>query len=439
MPMTNNKANALFALVDCNNFYVSCERVFQPKLEKKPVIVLSSNDGCVVARSNESKALGIKMGVPYFQIRDIVRKNQVAVLSSNFNLYGDMSDRVMQILNNSMPKVEIYSIDEAFLDLSGWQQKALPICRYLAKKILRWTGLPVSIGIGPTRTLSKVANFVAKRSQLYPSVIDLSDVMLRKHILAKIAVGDIWGIGYKTAHKLEQMGICNALQLSQTDSNSIRKRFNIGVMRTVLELQAKPMIEIIDEDAIQKQILVSRSFGQKVSDLPTLQAALASHVNSAAQKLRQQGLVTQALLVFVQTQYRNRFERNSNDNVNTDEEPQSITLPLHAPTEDTRELISSALKGLNEIYRNTVQYRKIGVILLDLMEKHKIQLDLFQQGQHSNSDHLMKMVDEINQQMGRGTLHYAVQDLKREWQPKSTLRTPAYTTCWDELPRVLAK
>jgi DNA polymerase V len=419
----------IFALVDCNNFYVSCERVFQPQLENKPVLVLSSNDGCVVARSNESKALGIKMGVPYYQVKDLVEKYNVKVLSSNFNLYGDMSDRVMNILSNSAPEIDIYSIDEAFLYLSGFNHRAVAYTTLLAKKILRWTGLPVSIGLGPSKTLAKVANHLAKLNKISPSIFDLSDTAVRIKELANVAVSDIWGIGSKTAAKLSLMGITTALQLYQSDPQAMRKKFNINLMRTILELQGEPSFEI-EDNAQQKQILVSRSFGKRFSDLPTLKSALSTHVSSAAQKLRRQGLVTQAVMVFLQTNYYNRADAQPHH---------SVTLPVITPSSDTTELIAIAIQGLMRIYQKEFQYKKVGVMLLALIPKNKVQTDMFQPKTNFFSEQLMKTLDNINQQMGRDTVHYAIQDLQKDWHPKSSLRTPAYTTCWEEIPKVLAK
>jgi DNA polymerase V len=419
--------SSCFALVDCNNFFVSCERVFQPRLENRPIVVLSSNDGCVVARSNESKALGIKMGVPCFQVKDIIQKHNVVLLSSNFYLYADMSQRVMNILSHSAPNIEIYSIDEAFLDLSGFNKKAFSYSQKLARKVLRWTGLPVSIGIGPTKTLAKAANYLAKKNPFSPSVCDLSDEDFRKQQLAKIAIGEIWGIGHKTATKLSSLGIETALQLYQCNPQMIHKKFNINLMRTVLELQGESILEIEDESS-QKRILVSRSFGQKFSDLPTLKSALATHVNSAGQKLRGQSLAAQAIMVFLQTAYSNR----------SDTEPHhSMVMPLQTPSYDTIELISVAVEALTRLYQKNLLYRKIGVMLLDLIPQTRIQTDMFSKNT-PNRDQLMETLDNINQQMGRGTVHYAIQDLQKNWHPKASLRTPAYTTDWGDILTVLA-
>lgn len=417
------------ALVDCNNFFVSCERVFQPQLEKKPIVVLSSNDGCVIARSNESKALGIPMGVPLYKIQDIIQKHQVKVLSSNFSLYGDMSDRVMSVLSNSAPSVEIYSIDEAFLDLSTLQTKVESYSKHLAKKVLRWTGLPVSIGIGPTKTLAKLANYLAKRHNFFPGILDLSNETLRKKYLANVAISDIWGIGHKTALRLSQLGIYTALQLYQVDAYAMHKKMNINLVRTILELQGISSFEL-EQESSQKQILVSRSFGQRFSDLATLKSAISTHVTTAAQKLRQRGLAARGIMIFLQTVYSNHTETQSQN---------AITLPLITPTFDTTELISMALNGLSQIYCSDYAYRKTGVMLLDLIPKEKIQTDMFLQTNHSQSEQLMQTLDEINEQMGRGTLHYAVQDLQKNWQPKCSLRTPAYTTCWGDILRVFAR
>jgi len=421
----------IFALVDCNNFYVSCERVFQPRLEKKPVIVLSNNDGCVIARSNESKALGIKMGDPYFQIQSLVKEYNIEVFSSNYTLYGDMSQRIMQILIDSAPQVEIYSIDEAFLDLTDLHEKAEQFSEDLVKKIRQWTGLPVSIGLGPTKTLAKAANHLVKKYKHPTGVFDLSDPAKRTQ-LVNIGVQDVWGIGSKWGTKLKAMGIENAFQLLNLDPLYIRKKFNIILMSTLQELQGKSCIELEDAPENRKQIIVSRSFGKKISEFSEIKSALANHVVRAAEKLREEDGVASALLVFLQT---NPFSQIDPQYHN------SITLPLAVPTHDTRLLMQAAIKGLLKIYRKDYWYKKVGVILLKIKQNHHIQQDLFYEPVNNTekSGQLMQAVDNINQRMGSGTVRYAIQGFRQKWRMRRERCSKDFTTCWDEIPIVLAK
>lgn len=417
------------ALADCNNFYVSCERIFKPSLEKKPVLVLSNLDGCVVARSNESKALGIKMGVPFYQIADLVKHHKIEIFSSNFSLYGDMSQRVMNIVCNTLPNVEIYSIDEAFLDFTGLANHGVDHAFQLINKIYQWTGLPVSIGIGPTKTLAKLSNYLAKKSKAFPSVVDLSDNNTLIKRLSDIPVSEVWGVGKQTTSKLAEFGIQTLLQLRNADPLFIRKHFNISLMQTVLELNGQPCFEIDSVRSDQKQIQVSRSFGKAITSLPPLKSALTSYVTTAAEKCRQKGLVAQALMVYLRTSRfnsRNPFYQNA------------ITLPLPIPSDNTFELISLALKGLEDLYREGFLYKKIGVILVDLFPKMRVQRDLFSH-HHPHSENLMKTLDGINQKMGRRTLHFAIEDHPEVVRTRSSHCSPSYTTRWDELPLVFAK
>jgi DNA polymerase V len=427
-----------FALVDCNNFFASCERVFQPQLEKRPVLVLSNNDGCVIARSNETKALGIKMGVPYFQIQNLVEKHKITVFSSNFALYGDMSQRVMNILLKTSANVEIYSIDEAFLDFTDIKKTQDRLCyaKLIRENIKQSLGLPVSIGIGPSKTLAKLANHIAKKYKPISGVIELSDEVSEKHWLDKIPIQEIWGIGKKTADQLEKFGYHTALQLQKANPDTIKQQFNISVMRTVLELKGQSCIELDTENNTRKRIRVSRSFGHKVKELHELNAALSTFVAKASQKLRRQHSVAGALLVFLKTNF---FDEREPKYLN------SITIPLAMPTSDTRILIEAALKGLKNIYHPDYYYKKVGVILLELNPKNKLQLDMFSEINTEKSDQLMRTLDSINQQMGQGILYYAIQDAfsnkepLKSWKSRGSYRSPCYTTCWQDLLKVYAK
>ncbi len=415
-----------FALVDCNNFYVSCERVFQPSLEKKPVLVLSSNEGCVIARSNESKTLGIGMGVPYYQIKTLVAEYNIKVFSSNFALYGDMSERVMHILSQSDTDIEIYSVDEAFLDLTSLQhEKRLKYAQALVKKIRKWTGLPVSIGCGPTKTLAKAANHYVKKHKVPGGVLDLSDLNTRSLILSKIAVGDIWGIGRKTAEKLQRLGFYTANQLLNLDSKIADKKFNIGITRTLRELQGESLVELDDMTNLRKQIIVSRSFGDKISDFFTIKSALLQHISTAAEKLRAENLLAKTIQIFLHT---NRFQEENYHHSHCDE------LPLY--TDNTVDFIQAGLKALQAIFKDNTAYKKAGVIIMDIIEKEARPIDMFAPLNTARQDSLMETLDDINQNMGRGTLRYASVGKQQAWQPRVSLRSPAYTTQWEDLPIV---
>jgi DNA polymerase V len=293
---------AIFALVDCNNFYASCERVFNPKLEGQPVVVLSNNDGCIIARSNEAKALGVKMGAPFFQVRDFLREHAVHVLSSNYALYGDMSHRVMTILHRLEPDVEVYSIDEAFIRFTQARNQSLVACAHSLRTVVRReTGIPVSIGIGPTKTLAKLANRLAKKDASWDGVLDISSHPDPDSLMASVEVGDVWGIGHKSAERLKASGISTVLALKDVDPSWMRRHFTVTGFRTVMELRGVAMVPMEEQPPDRKSVACSRSFGERVRSLAELNEALSSHVATAAQKLRSQGLVASCLNVFLMT------------------------------------------------------------------------------------------------------------------------------------------
>lgn len=418
----------IFGLLDVNNFYVSCERVFMPRLEKKPVIVLSNNDGCVVARSNESKALGIKMGVPFFQIKPLVRVHQVEVFSSNYALYADMSDRVMQILQEKAPSMEVYSIDEAFLDFSGCSpEQCLEQAREIVHTVRQWVGLPVSLGLGPTKTLAKVANHVAKRSVRAGGVFDLCDKSLQQKILPKIKVEDIWGVGYRTAAKLNDMNIHTAWDLRQCQSQYIRKCFNLSVARVVSELQGHVAYDIENCLESRQQIRVSRTFPRRISELQSLKALAVKFVTRAAEKLRDQHSVARALLVFLGT---NPFQREDLQYHN------SIVISFRAPTDNSLELVHYAIQGVEDLFRSEFQYHKMGVVLLDLCDKTGAQLDFFEQAREHKQTFLTEALDQVNQLFGADTLRFAIETLSDGLLSRQGRYTEAYTTSWEGLLRV---
>ena len=419
----------VFALVDCNNFYASCERLFNPTLAGQPIVVLSNNDGCVVARSNEAKALGITMGVPEFQIRPLLQAHHVQVFSSNYRLYGDLSQRVMETLEQFSPDLEIYSIDEAFLSLEGFERRNLTdYGRTIRKTVKQWTGLPVSVGIAETKTLAKLANRVAKQTSDTDGVFDLLACGDREARLKGVAVGEVWGIGSSYARLLTQHGITTALQLREADEPWIRKHLGVVGMRVVAELRGQSCLALEDCPPPKHGITCSRAFGRSVSTLAEMEEAVSSYVSRAAEKLRREGLAATVLTVFILThacteapQYRN-----------------SVTCELPMGTDSTSDLIRAALTGLRRIYRDGYRYKKAGVLCTALVPAGQVQPDLFDRQDRPKSKRLMAALDAINDRWGAGTLHYASNGLTNAWQAHCHHRSPAYTTNWEALPVVTA-
>ena len=419
---------ALLALVDANNFYVSCERVFRPDLIGKPVAVLSNNDGCIVARSQEVKDLGIKMGVPLFQIQQLVNQHQIKLFSSNYTLYADMSARVMSTLEEFAPRLEIYSIDEAFLDLTGVCRKD-PIAygHRIRKAVVRATGIPVCVGMGPTKTLTKLANFAAKKWQHTGGVLDLSDQVRREKLMKIVPVGEVWGIGSRTTAKLNQIGINTVWDLAIQPSKRIQAQFTIVVARTVLELNGIACLELEEISPDKQQLVCSRSFSRRLTKYPELFAALAEFCSRAAEKLRRQYSVTACITVFIRT---NPFNP---------QEPQyqrSASIKLTAATQDTRVIIATANRLLKEIFKTGYGYQKCGVQLSDIKpETTPGQFELFDfidNGLPSENRQLMKVVDQINRRFPKA-ISIAATGFDKSWQPKADRVSQRYTTDWREL------
>ncbi|HEY9826948.1 MAG TPA: Y-family DNA polymerase [Stenomitos sp.] len=415
----------MLALCDCNSFYASCEVVFAPHLQGKPVIVLSNNDGAVVARSLEAKRIGIPMGEPLFKIQHLIKQHHVQVFSSNYSLYGDMSQRVMQALAQFTPELEIYSIDEAFLSLDNFRQ--LDFFKHglnIKATVHKWTGIPVSIGIAPTKVLAKVAGDLAKK--------DAQGVFLLPEqyteILAATPIADIWGIGRSHSKSLPAYGIETALDLRNANLNWIKQRYGVVMQRLVLELRGQRCFELELSPPTKKTITVSRSFSQKVTELSELKEAVATYTSRACEKLRRFELTTDALQIFVRTSH---FEQTYYGN--------SITLSLPSSSDSTPEVLHFALKGCERIYRPGERYAKAGVILLGLRPKSERQLSLWDAPATSKSDALMQVIDSINQQFGKGAIRFAAAGLKQTWSMKQERRSPRYTTRWDELPQVKAR
>lgn len=412
------------ALIDCNNFYVSCERLFRPDLERRPVIVLSNNDGCAVSRSNEAKAAGVKMGAPLFKIRDLVRQHNIAVLSSNYALYADLSNRVMQILGEFSPAQEVYSIDETFLDLTGFTDVDAR-ARDMRERVMRDVGIPVCVGIGSSKTLAKLANFVAKRHPRSHGVFDFGRLAPGQvdSVLSNIPAEEVWGIGRRLAAALAEVGIDTVQQLRDADAVALRQRFSVVMEKTIHELRGEPCIELEEMAPAKQQIICSRSFGQAVTAIEDLQDALAHFVSTAAAKLRAQRSAAGMLQVFVMT---DRFR---------EDRPQycpSIAVPLITSTSNTLALQRWAVAGLKSIYRSGYEYRKAGVILSEIGPASTHQADLFAAG--DDAAPLMQALDAINRRYGRGTLKLSQDGSRRRWAMRQDRKSPAYTTSWDELP-----
>ncbi|WP_374058014.1 Y-family DNA polymerase [Nitrosomonas supralitoralis] len=416
------------ALIDVNNFYVSCERVFNPKLEGKPVVVLSNNDGCAVARSNEVKALGVKMGQPWFQLKDLAKKHGIVAYSSNYALYADMSNRAMSLLATFSPDHEVYSIDECFLDLTGFRKQNLVLYgQHIRQRIKQWTGLPVCIGIGSTKTLSKLANHIAKKHPEFDGVCDLNAMSLRQHDdwFSKIAVGEVWGIGRRLAPRLHEIGIHTVLDLRMTSPSRMHSNFSIVMEKIIREINGTPCIELEEMNPPRKQIVSSRSFGIPVSDLASLEQSVSLYISRAAEKLRRQRSYAEAVYVTIRTSPFNEKEPYYTN---------SLTIPLTTQTDNTVLLTKIALWGLREIYRCGYKYQKAGVMLSELVSANHRQPDLFSPvAADTKSDNLMNVMDQINARMGRSTLKLASEGFRQPWKMKQGNRSSGYTTKWDEL------
>ncbi len=414
----------VFALVDCNNFYVSCERVFDPRLRNKPVIVLSNNDGCVVARSNEVKALGVKMGVPAFEIANLLKKHNVISLSSNYTLYADMSSRVMEVLSNFTPQMEIYSIDEAFLNLAGITGSLADYARKIRDTVKKWTGMPVSIGIAQTKTLAKIANHLSKKSAQFDGVLDLTAAANIEQFLTQVPVEKVWGIGIKMTIVLKKARINTALDLSKADISWIRDKFGVVGVRTVYELRGECCYELENNPPAQKTIIDSRMFGKPIVDIEELKEAISTYAARAGERLRQQHLMAGALSVFVTT---SRFIANKYFNTHTTE--------FAVPTSDTTELIRAAISGIEKVFRKGYQFKKCGVVLMGLVPEDQAQKGLFDKAQREKVARLMRTIDAINAKVN-SPVRFAIEGINQPWQSTFKRRSKRYTTRWDELPEV---
>ena len=421
----------MFALADCNNFFASCERVFRPDLRGKPVIVLSNNDGCAVARSNEAKALGIKMGEPYFKIRNLVEKNNVAVFSGNMALYGDMSQRVRWVLEDFAPAIEVYSIDEAFMDLRGIENVDFDAyAKKISAECWRLTSIPVSVGIAPTKTLAKIASHLCKKYPKLKGGCYMHRPQDIEKVLRKFPIEDVWGIGRKSTAKFHRMGIKTAWDFTQLPEYAVRKMFALPGVRTWRELRGEPCIEFEDGFEAKQSICVSRSFAKEIHEVEELVEQIANFASSMAEKLRQQRSVVSEMAVFA---YTNRFKDN---------EPQTYGNSLvhfEQPTSDQRVIVSRAVSAVYELYRKGYGYKKAGVVATHIEHQTNVVPSLFEDEQASEREQkLTTALDVINGTFGRGTVKLAVQG-SGQIKSNSEKQSPHYTTLWDDLPKVSVK
>jgi len=419
--------NRSIALIDVNNFYVSCERVFNPKLKNKPVVVLSNNDGCAISRSNEAKALGVVMGAPWFKMQELVKQHGIIGLSSNYALYADMSNRVMTMLNDFSPKQEVYSIDECFLDLTGFNRDLKEYGQEMRSRILKWTGLPVCVGVGATKTLAKLANHLAKKQSQFDGVCNLNTLAedeLNK-VFSNIEVGEVWGVGRRLALKLKDLGISTVLDLKQADPEYLRGQFSVVMAKTVSELNGIVCIELEEIAPPRKQILSSRSFGHTVRDFNSLAESITLYMSRAAEKLRKQNSFAGSVHVYIRT---SPFKLDEPHYSN------GMTIPMPSPSDDSRQLVKIALWALKRIYRPGFNYAKAGVMLSEIVPKAGVQNDLFSQPvTNLKSEALMSAMDAINRKMGRESIKLASEGFKRPWKMRQENKSPNFTTDWNDV------
>ena len=413
------------ALVDCNSFYVSCERLFNPKIQKKAVVVLSNNDGCVISRSREAKDLGIKMGEPYFKVKELVKKNKVEVYSSNYALYGDISRRVMKVLKTFSPKVEIYSIDEAFIDLSFIDEKGVEdYGREIRSRVLKWTGIPTSVGIASTKTLSKVANHIAKKEKA--GVIYLNTNIDEK--LKKFPVEDVWGVGKQLSKFYHKNNISNAYDLKNVSNTWVKKGTNVLGAKTAMELRGIPCIDLQIDQEKRKNCCVSRSFGRKVKDLNELEESVITHCLNAAEKIRADDQIAKTITVFIRT---SPFDKNRRYYSN------SKTIDLAIPTSNSIELIKNAVKALTDIYKYGYAYQKAGIILSGLKDANQNDQNLLTPLLENKSKKLMKAIDYTNTKYGRYAISIAQAGLSKGWKMRREHSSKIDTASFDSLPKII--
>ena len=419
-----NSSRKKVALIDCNSFYVSCERLFNPKIQNVPVVVLSNNDGCVISRSTEAKKLGIRMGEPYFKVKDLVKKNNVQIFSSNYALYGDLSRRVMKVLKGFTDKIEIYSIDEAFLDLSHIKDEQVEeYGKQIRERVLKWTGIPTSVGISNTKTLSKVANHIAKKNKA--GVIFLKENI--DNILKNFDIADVWGVGRQLSKLYIKNGIDNAYKLKNISNTWVKKSTNVLGAKTVMELRGISCIDLETEDTKRKSCCVSRSFGKKVESLDKLKESITTHCLNAAEKIRTDKQTTRAVTIFIRT---SPFDKNRKYYSN------SITIELPVATNNSIELVKTAISGLRKIYKYGYFYQKAGVILSKLRDASEKELNLLAPILEKKSQPLMRAIDFTNAKYGRNAISIAQAGISNDWKMRREHSSRIDTASFDFLPKI---
>ena len=416
----------MYALIDCNNFYVSCERIFNPALEGVPVVVLSTNDGCIISRSNEAKALGLKMGEPVFKRKDVIEKNNVKVFSSNYALYGDISQRVMDTLRSFTPQIEIYSIDEAFLDLSGFSLNFEEYGKKIRNEILKRIGMPVGVGVAPTKSLAKIANHIAKKRE---GVFIISTERERDWALRNTPIDDVWGIGRQYTTLLKRMGINTAFEFTQLSTDWIRNHMTVTGHRLREELLGKPCLSIETVMPAKKNIATTRAFGKKISDLNFLREAVSTYAVKCAGKLRRQKSVASFITVFIHTDPFSEREKYIS---------RSLTLTLPIPSNSDMIIAKAALYALSQIFQPNLLYKKAGVIVSGITSDVAIQGNLFVQHDNEKLSSISQVSDYLNTRYGKGTVQLAIQGSGREWRLKQEKLSPGYTTKWNDILDVKA-
>ncbi|WP_085715046.1 translesion error-prone DNA polymerase V subunit UmuC [Pseudomonas sp. B28(2017)] len=416
----------VFGLIDCNSFYASCERVFRPDLAKVPIVVLSNNDGCVIARSYDAKPF-VKMGEPYFQIKQKLKQHGIVPFSSNYALYGDMSERVMTMIESMVPAVEVYSIDEAFVDLSGIDGLDA-LGRQIRAKVLRCTGIPVGVGIAHTKTLAKLANHTAKRLQAQTGgVVNITDPLKRDWVLRNTDVAEVWGVGRRMKMHLNGLGINTAMDLAKADPWTLRKNFSVVIEKTARELAGTSCLALDDPDPPKQEICCSRMFGKRLTELAPIKEAVATYMMRASEKLRAQGSLCKKIRVSIRTGMFNPEEAKYAN---------GVVIDLPYPTDDVRSLTRMAVEAVDHVYRPGFRYSKAEVMLLNLCQPGEYTEDLFVTSQPSSSTRLMGVLDEINQRWGRGTLRPASVPTNPDWGMRREMMSQSYTTRLDQLWRV---
>ena len=416
-----------FALIDADSFYANCHRVFRPDLIRTPIVVLSNNDGCVIARSAEAK-LHIEMGDPFHKMRHLLRRHGIVAFSSNYALYGDMSQRVMTVIESLVPSAEVYSIDESFAELTGITTSLERLGKEIRAQVLQCTGIPTGVGIGPTKTIAKLANHSAKRWRAQTGgVVDLSDPERPAKVMKVTKVGKVWGVGKRLQAKLEALGIITAWDLAQADAWSLRKKFSVVLERTARELNGIPCMELEDAAPPRQEICCSRMFGIRLEQLAPIREAVATYTTRAAEKLREQGSVCAQLRVSIRTGMFNPNEAKFANGV-------GVKLPY--PTDDTRLLINAAMRALEAAYRPGFAFSKAEVLLLDLCARNEHTLDLFTEQQPQSSERVMQVLDSINARWGRSTIHPGAVPLDPDWKMKQQFLSPNYTTRLADLPKI---